>query len=390
MNSSNNTIMIRVHEIALKGKNRDMFFDKLVDNLKKALMGMDLSSINKRHLGIEMVFKPTTDWTQVEQRIKQVFGVVKFYRCYKIGKSIADIKDFLSAELVSHKFESFRITGKRGDKSYPVSSLDINKQIGAFVHETTGAKVDLKQPELNIYLEILTDATLVYFEEIAGPGGIPVGISGKVAVLLSGGIDSPVAAWRMMKRGCEVVLIHFHSFPLVDGSSREKVIELTEVLNAYQYKSTLHLVPFGEVQKEIIVSVPPALRIVVYRRFMARIAEQIAEQSGSQMLVTGESLGQVASQTLENLATIRNAIKSPVLSPLIGMDKQEIINQARHIGTYDTSILPDEDCCSLFTPKHPATHSTVNEIDKVETNLQVDRLVQMAIENTEVRTFSSV
>ena len=211
-----------------------------------------------------------------------------------------------------------------------------------------------------------------------------------MAVLLSGGIDSPVAAWRMMKRGCEVVLIHFHSFPLVDGSSREKVIELTEVLNAYQYKSTLHLVPFGEVQKEIIVSVPPALRIVVYRRFMARIAEQIAEQSGSQMLVTGESLGQVASQTLENLATSRNAIKSPVLSPLIGMDKQEIINQARHIGTYDTSILPDEDCCSLFTPKHPATHSTVNEIDKAETNLQVDRLVQMAIENTEVRTFSSV
>tara|TARA_B100001013_G_C24419151_1_gene367109 strand:- start:92 stop:670 length:579 start_codon:yes stop_codon:yes gene_type:complete len=192
----------------------------------------------------------------------------------------------------------------------------------------------------------------------------------------------------MMKRGCEVVLIHFHSFPLVDGSSREKVIELTEVLNAYQYKSTLHLVPFAEVQKEIIVSVPPALRIVVYRRFMARIAEQIAEQSGSQMLVTGESLGQVASQTLENLTTIRNAIKSPILSPLIGMDKQEIIDQARYIGTYDTSILPDEDCCSLFTPKHPATRSTVTEIDKVETNLQVDRLVQMAIENTEVRTFS--
>ena len=211
-------------------------------------------------------------------------------------------------------------------------------------------------------------------------------IRDRVLTLLSGGIDSPVAAQRMMKRGCNVLFMHFHSFPLVDGSSREKAQELVSKLNIYQFRSTLFLVPFADVQKEIILSVPPQYRIIIYRRFMTRIAEKIALFNGAQALVTGESLGQVGSQTLENINTIRDTVSMPILSPLIGMDKQEIINEAKHIGTYETSIIPDEDCCSLFVPKHPATQSTPSEVSLIESNLDVEKLVNLAIENIEVQT----
>ena len=236
--------------------------------------------------------------------------------------------------------------------------------------------------------EILTREALVYFHEEQGPGGLPVGISGKVAALMSGGIDSPVAAWRMMKRGCLVTFVHFHSFPLVDGSSREKALELVELLNRYQYRSTLVMAPFADVQRSIILSVPPAYRVVIYRRFMVRIAERIARQHGAKALVTGESLGQVGSQTLDNLSTVRSAATLSVLSPLIGMDKLEIINEARHIDTYPISILPDEDCCTLFTPRHPATRTTVEEVERLEAALDIPALVDAAVAQAEVIDFT--
>jgi thiamine biosynthesis protein ThiI len=389
MNYPQNSVMVRVHEIALKGKNRPIFFDQLVRNLKQALLGMAVDQVRKRHMGVEITLAPGAAWDEIGDRIKQVFGVVKFYRCYKIPPSLEAIKEFLEAEVTRLTFTTFRITAKRGDKTFPLTSPELNQELGTFVQRLTGAKVSLAQPEVNVFVEVLPREALVYFQETAGPGGLPVGVSGRVAALLSGGIDSPVAAWRMMKRGCQVILVHFHSFPLVDGSSREKAVELAELLNLYQFRSTLFLVPFAEVQRDIILSVPPAYRVVIYRRFMARIAERIAEEHGAKALVTGESLGQVGSQTLENLVTIRSAVGLPILSPLIGMDKQEIINEARHLGTYPISILPDEDCCTLFVPRHPVTRSTPEEVERLESALDIPALVERAVAQAEVRQFTS-
>jgi thiamine biosynthesis protein ThiI len=377
--------MVRVHEIALKGKNRPLFFNQLEQNLRQALRGMSVDQVKKRHMGVEITLAPEAIWDGIENRIKQVFGVVKFYRYHRVDPSIEAVKKFLDGELTNLTFNTFRITAKRGNKNFPMTSPEINWEMGAFVQQLTGADVSLKQPELNIFVEMLPQEALVYFQETHGPGGLPVGVSGKVAALLSGGIDSPVAAWRMMKRGCQVDLVHFHSFPLVDGSSREKAIELAEILNLYQFQTTLILVPFADVQTEIILSVPPAYRVVIYRRFMARIAERLANERGAKALVTGESLGQVGSQTLENLVTVRSAVTLPFLSPLIGMDKQEIIGEARNIDTYPVSILPDEDCCTLFVPKHPATRSTPEEVGHLESALDIPALVEKAMAQIEVR-----
>lgn len=390
MNPSQNSIIIRVHEIALKGKNRPMFLKRLENNLKQTLKGLPVENIQRSHVGIEITSASEDAWEEISEKIKLVFGVVKFYRAYKIFPSIDAIKNFMTTEVPKLSFDSFRITARRGDKRFPMTSPEINQELGRFVQSLTGAKVDLENPNLNLFVEILPSTSMVYFREYSGPGGLPVGVSGKVMALLSGGIDSPVAARRMMKRGCQVSFVHFHSFPLLDGSSREKAEDLVYSLNRYQFRSTLFLVPFSEIQKEIILSVPPQYRIIIYRRFMARISERIATSEGAKALVTGESLGQVGSQTLENIATIRDSINIPILSPLIGMDKQEIITEAIRIGTYNTSIMPDEDCCSLFVPKHPATKSTPDQIQFCESALDVERLVKLAMDNIEIKKFAAV
>ena len=235
----------------------------------------------------------------------------------------------------------------------------------------TQARVSLDRPDLTIHVEVLPRDIYFSYGREAGPGGLPVGVSGNVVVLLSGGIDSPVAAHRLMKRGCRAVFVHFHSFPFQDATSRAKAADLVQCLTRFQYHSRLYLVPFGEVQREIVAGAPGPLRVVLYRRFMARIAAEIARREDAKALVTGESLGQVASQTLENLAVIEEAVEMPVLRPLIGSDKEEIVQQARALGSYQISILPDQDCCSLFVPRHPATFSTLAEIRQAESRLDV-------------------
>lgn len=380
-----NSIVARVHEIALKGKNRPMFFARLVSNIKAALSSVAATKVRKIHMGVEILLEDEELWPDVRDKLKDVFGIVKFYRCFRVPSSIDLIKEFLMNELANIEFETFRITAKRGYKNFPMTSLEINKDLGSFVDKNFSALVDLHHPELNIFVEIQHRETLIYYEEEAGPGGLPVGVSGNVVALLSGGIDSPVAASKVMKRGCEVTFVHFHSFPLVDGTSREKAIELVELLNRYQKEATLFLVPFADVQRDIILSVPPAYRVVIYRRFMLRIAEAIANKLGAKALVTGESVGQVGSQTLENIATIRSVASSPILSPLIGMDKQEIVEEARRIGTFPISIIPDEDCCTLFVPKHPVIRSNLKDVEAMESSLDLDRLVETAVSMAEVR-----
>jgi thiamine biosynthesis protein ThiI len=253
----------------------------------------------------------------------------------------------------------------------------------------SGAKVDLSNPDLTIYIEVLPDEAFIYFEKIQGPGGLPVGVSGTVICLLSGGIDSPVAAYRMMKRGCRVVFVHFHSQPFADRTSQEKATELARLLTRYQYASRLYVVPFGETQQEVVARTAGRFRVLVYRRLMLRMAEEIARKEGAQALVTGESLGQVSSQTLENIAAIEEAATLPILRPLIGMDKEEITQQARQIGSYEISTIPDQDCCSMFMPRQVVTRATDDEISFTERTLDLKPLVQRALSAARLVELSS-
>src|SRR5206468_3608868 len=275
------------------------------------------------------------------------------------------------------RFPSFRISARRAFKTYPMTSVELNRELGAFVLERIGhdaTRVDLHHADLDVHLEVLPAETFVYVQPTPGPGGLPVGASGTVAALLSGGIDSPVAAWRMMKRGCRVLFVHFHSVPYLPATSQAKARALVERLTEWQYRSQLMLVPLGEIQREVVLTVPPPLRVVVYRRMMVRIAQVLARQSGVLALATGESVGQVASQTLHNIARVDEVAEIPVLRPLIGMDKLEITAEAQRLPTFEISIEPDADCCPLFVPRHPATRVSADEIVAVEARLELPRL----------------
>jgi thiamine biosynthesis protein ThiI len=270
-----------------------------------------------------------------------------------------------------------------------MTSVDLNRALGAFVLERVPtSRVDLDDFALNIRVEVLPAETFVSLDRVPGPGGLPVGASGMVAALLSGGIDSPVAAWRMMKRGCRVLFVHFHSVPYLPDTSQGKARALVERLTEWQYDSRLHLVPFGDIQRAVVLSVPPPARVVIYRRLMVRIAEALARRAGAQALVTGESLGQVASQTLENIACIDEAAALTILRPLIGMDKLEITDEARRLGTFEISIEPDADCCTLFVPRHPATRLSAGEARAAEARLELDRLVAAGVDGATLETFA--
>ena len=247
-----------------------------------------------------------------------------------------------------------------------MTSPQIEREVGGRIKEARGWLVDLDEPEFTIHVEALTHEAFYYFGKERGAGGMPVGVSGRVACLLSGGIDSPVAAWRLMRRGCRVLLVHFHSYPILSRASQEKARELARLLAEFQLHSRLFLVPFGEIQQQVVLAVPPPLRVVVYRRLMMRIAEAIAREHRAQALVTGEVVGQVASQTLENLASIDSVVSMPVLRPLVGMDKDEITAEAQRLGSYSISIIPDQDCCTLFTPRHPATKAKAFDVERAE------------------------
>jgi thiamine biosynthesis protein ThiI len=257
-----------------------------------------------------------------------------------------------------------------------MTSEAVNRDLGALVLERFQTRVDLTRAALTVHVELLPREALVTVDQEPGPGGLPVGVSGRVVALLSGGIDSPVAACRLQRRGCEVEFVHFHSVPYLSDASQVKVRALVGRLVQYQLAARLWLVPFGEIQREVVLAVPPPLRVVAYRRLMARIAERLATRVGALALVTGESLGQVASQTLENLGRVEEVVACPILRPLIGTDKEEIIREARALGTYEISIEPDQDCCSLFVPAHPETRARAEALRAAEARLEVDRLVE--------------
>jgi thiamine biosynthesis protein ThiI len=283
--------------------------------------------------------------------------------------------------------ESFRVTARRADKRFPLPSPEIERRVGAQVQQATGWPVNLSAPAVVIRIEVLTDEAFFFIDRERGTGGLPIGTGGKALALLSGGIDSPVAAWRIIRRGCRVQFVHFHSYPILSRASQDKARALVERLTRSQLASRLYLVPFGAVQQQVVLTVPPPLRVVIYRRLMLRIADRLADRAGCRALITGDALGQVASQTIENLAVIGRAATLPLLRPLIGMDKEEITADAQRLGTYEISIIPDQDCCTLFTPRFPSTRAPVAAVEAAERALDVEALVAGALLQVEVADF---
>jgi thiamine biosynthesis protein ThiI len=376
-----NSIVVHYQELALKGKNRPWFLARLVRNLREALSDLDVRSVRALMGRIEVVLGADASRELVGARIRRTFGIANFSYAGRTTLDLEVVSNAILRDLGDRTCESFRVSARRADKRFPLTSPQIEREVGGRIKEARGWRVNLDEPDLTIHVELLTDQAFYFFGKERGPGGLPTGTAGRVVCLLSGGIDSPVAAHRMMKRGCAVTFVHFHSYPILSRASQEKARELVQLLTTWQHRSRLYLVAFGEIQQQVVLAVPGPMRVVIYRRLMMRIAERIARDRGAQALVTGDVVGQVASQTLENLAVIGNVVTLPVFRPLIGMDKEEITAEATKIGSYPISIIPDQDCCTLFTPRNPLTRARLADIEAAEQAVPIDDLVGRAVQD---------
>ncbi len=377
-------VLVHYHEIGLKKGNREYFENRLRLNISKTLEDCGVQKVRRLYGRLLVELSAEADMPEIRKRLGKVCGIAYFAEAWTCPRDLEEIERNAWSLIEGRTFSSFRIEARRADKRFPHTSTEINQRVGGYVKERTGARVDLENAELTCWIDIIEQFALIYVERLPGPGGLPVGSSGKVVVLLSGGIDSPVAAWKLIKRGCTAVLVHFHSFPYTNKESQEKAKQLGALLAEYQLCSKIYLVPFAEVQRHIMVETPIETRVILYRRYMMRIAEEIARREKARVLVTGDSVGQVASQTIENIDVISRAVQMPILRPLIGDDKVEIINVAQRIGTYEISIQPDQDCCSLFVPKHPETRARLPEIERSEARLDVAQAMKESIETAEV------
>ena len=378
------SVVVHYKELSLKGRNRPWFVQMLVQNIKRALAGLHVRSVRSLigRIEIELSSDPMTAAAtreEIRQRLGRVFGIANFSFASRGPHDLDQLAGVILADLGRPETASFRVSARRADKRYPLTSPQIEREVGGRIKDATGWRVDLENPALTVHIDIMPDGAFYFFGKEPGAGGLPTGTSGRVACLLSGGIDSPVAAYRMMRRGCSVLLIHFHSYPILSRASQEKVREIAALLTRHQLRSRLLLVPFGELQQQVVLSVKPELRVVVYRRLMLRIAERLAKRWQAKMLVTGDVIGQVASQTLDNMQTIASATSMTILRPLVGMDKDEIAAEAERIGTFPISIVPDQDCCTLFTPRHPATRSRPEDALIAEQSLPVEEMVASAV-----------
>jgi len=381
------SVVVHYKELGLKGKNRPWFIQVLLRNLKTALAGLHIPAFRSSMGRLEIELGAQTPWPEVRARIERVFGIANFSMAGRGPHDFNGLARAILADVGDRRPASFRVSATRADKRLPFTSPQVEREVGGLIKESTGWHVDLDRPELTVHIEMLPDEAFYFFGKERGAGGLPTGTGGRVACLLSGGIDSPVAAFRMMRRGCSVLFIHFHSYPILSRASQEKVREIATLLTRHQLRSRLVLVPFGELQQQIVLAVKPELRVVIYRRLMLRIAERIARRWHARALVTGEVIGQVASQTLENMTTIAGATTLDVLRPLVGMDKDEISSEAARIGTFPISIIPDQDCCTLFTPRHPATRARVNDVEQSEAALPIDEMVTAAVAAASVERF---
>ena len=382
-----NSVIIHYHEIALKGRNRPQFINQLVRNIKNVTFDLDVPDVRVLPGRVELILGTGTSWDAVRLRLERVFGIANFSHATRADPDIESLARTIDAALGERQVSSFRVSARRSDKRFPLTSQQIEQEIGGRINDTRGWRVNLSQPELTIHIEMLSGEAFFFFDKIPGPGGLPVGVSGQVACLVSGGIDAPVAAYRIMKRGCSAQLIHFHGYPILSHTSIEKARQLAEALLPYQPHLWLHLVPFGEIQQQIMSLVPSRFRVLIYRRLMMLIADRVAHKLGALALITGDAVGQVASQTLKNLAVLEAAASLPVLRPLIAMDKDEITAEAIRIGTYPISIIPDQELLPGFTPRDPATAAGLREVDEAEKRLPWTEMVTAAVAGASVEEF---
>jgi thiamine biosynthesis protein ThiI len=377
-------LVVHYHELGLKKGNRDYFENRLCQNLRATLADCGCGPIRRISGRILVTLEPDSDMPEVFRRMRNVPGVSHFSEAWKSPLTLESMEQSAWTLLQGRDFETFRVDTRRGDKTFAHNSVEINKRVGAYLKERSEKRVDLNNAQVTCSIEVVDKAAYIYLDRTPGMGGLPASTSGKVVVLLSGGLDSPVAAWKMMKRGCTAIFVHFHSFPYTNQESQEKAKQLALLLSQYQLRARLYLVPFAEIQRQIMVETPANTRVILYRRYMMRLAEKIAWREKARVLVTGDSVGQVASQTIENIEVVSRAVTMPILRPLIGDDKNEIIDIARRIGSYEISIQPDQDCCSLFVPKHPETRARVEQIEEAEKRLQVDEILKQTLRASEV------
>ena len=380
-------ILVRYGEIGLKGQNRSFFVNKLISNIKKAIQ--KIVNFNIKKTPGRIFIYPEQNYEQILEKLKMIPGIVSVSPTITAELDYDELEKS-SLELFKKEVTDFPTTFKvktnRPNKSFPKNSMEVNRDIGAYIldnYSEDQLSVDIHNPEHSLNFDIRNDQVYIFTRTISGPGGLPVGSSGKGLLLLSGGIDSPVAGWQAMTRGMELEAIYFHSPPYTSERAKEKVMELARILSQYGTNIKLHLSHFTEIQRAIKQKCDKQFTITIMRRMMYRIATKIAQQNQNQVLLTGESIGQVSSQTLENISTISSVTNMPILRPLITIDKQEIIKMAKKIGTYKTSIQPYEDCCTIFVPNHPVTKPTLAEAKANEADLEIEKLVKSGVENTQ-------
>ncbi len=386
---SSDVFLVHYHEIGLKGRNRSAFVQILLANIRASFVGLNIRQIVALHDRV-LVRSGGDDQDKILCLLRRIPGVSHIMPAFETPRDLAAIVERVIPLVKERDPHSFCVSATRSDKTFPRDSNEINREVGRAIESALEIPVRLEHPDCTVYIRVLPNHCYIAFEKIPGVRGLPVGASGDAISLLSGGIDSPVASYLMMLRGLRLQFVHFHSFPFLGRASQEKSEELARVLATFQQGAVFHLSPLGEAQRAIVAHVPAKFRVLLYRRLMFRIARAIAARERAAALVTGENLGQVASQTLENIAAVGEASDLLVFRPLIGMDKIEIINRARSIGTYDISIRPDQDCCTLFLPQHPATRSSAGELDGMEQSIPIEDLVNETLDRTERRVLEPI
>ena len=383
----NEMILLKLGEMVLKGLNRRSFEDKLQANIHRRLNGLGRFRVYTRQSTTYVEpMEESCDMDAAFDALKKVFGIVGVIRARSCPKDkdaiLAACHEYLGEELRSAR--TFKVETKRADKTFPLNSIQTSQYVGGLLDDAyENLKVDVHHPELTVHVEIRDYAAFVYANAVPGAGGLPVGINGRAVSLLSGGIDSPVSSYMIAKRGVALDMVHFFSYPYTSPEAKEKVLDLARLLVPYCGRLVVHVVPFTAIQEELRRSCPEELFTIIMRRFMMRISEAVANSIGAKCLVTGECLGQVASQTMEALNCTGSVVHMPVLRPCIGMDKEEIVQISRKINTYDTSILPYEDCCTVFTPRHPRLRPILSEVEKAEEGLDIEAMVKDAVDNIE-------
>ncbi len=384
----NDIILLKLGELVLKGLNRHNFEEKLMSNARRRLQscGGRFKVTTKQSITYVEPLEDACDMDRAFEAMKMVFGAAGVCRCRACEKDkdvmLSAIQEFLAPQLAAAK--TFKVECKRSDKAFPLNSIQLAQYLGGELDELyPHLTAEMHHPDLTVYVEVRDDAAFIHGNTEQGAGGLPVGMAGKAVSLLSGGIDSPVASWMMAKRGLSLEMVHYFSYPYTSEEAKQKVLDLAKILTPWIGRTVVHVVPFTAIQEELRRSCPEELFTILMRRFMMRIAAAVAGRTGAGALVTGESLGQVASQTMEAMQCTGGAIDLPVFRPVIGMDKEEIIRISRRINTFETSILPYEDCCTVFTPRHPKLKPTIAECEAAEANLDVEGLVKAAVDGIE-------